>query len=141
MFVFKVQTFKQHSGGVLRKSWLKICSKFTGKHSCQSAKQIYWNHTSVRLLHIFKTPFPKNKYGGLLLHVFPKLTLLSSTYFLTFHCLKSVHVRSFLWSVISLTVFKQNTEIYRANLFQIPENKDQKKLHFWTLFRQSLSLF
>ena len=81
MFVFKVQTFKQHSGGVLRKSWLKICSKFTGKHSCQSAKQVYWNHTSVRLLHIFKTPFPKNKYGGLLLHVFPKLTLLSSTYF------------------------------------------------------------
>ena len=62
---------------LLGKGFLKICSKFTGEHPCQStisiklqsnsdkvAKQLYWNCTPVispvNLLHIFRTPFPKN---------------------------------------------------------------------------------
>ena len=62
----------------LGKGVLKICSKFTEEHSCRSAIsmkmqssfiEIALRHgcSSVNLLHIFKTPFPKNTSGWLLL--------------------------------------------------------------------------
>ena len=55
----------------LGKGVLKICGKFTGKNPCQSMTSIkslgdfikitYWHGFSpVNLLHIFKTPFPRN---------------------------------------------------------------------------------
>ena len=64
---------KQFSIGVL-----KINSKYTGEHLCQnviSVKllcnfiKIALRHrcSPVKLLHIFRTPFPKNTYGGLFL--------------------------------------------------------------------------
>ena len=40
----------------LRKSVLKIYSKFTGEHPCRSVISIK--------LHIFRTPFPTNSSGG-----------------------------------------------------------------------------
>ena len=49
----------------LGKGVLKICSKLTGEHSCQS-------EISIKLLcnlHIFRTPFPKNTFSGLLLYL------------------------------------------------------------------------
>ena len=60
------------------KGVLKICSKFTGKYPCQSVIsiklqsnfiEITLQHecSPVKLLHIFRTPFPKNTYRGLLL--------------------------------------------------------------------------
>ena len=62
----------------LGKSVLKICSKFTGEHTWQSTIstklqrnfiEIALRHecSPVYLLHIFRTPFPKNTSGGLLL--------------------------------------------------------------------------
>ena len=60
----------------LGKNFLKLCSKIRVEHSCPnvmwSAKQLYWNHTlawvfPVNLLHISRTPFPKNTSGGQLL--------------------------------------------------------------------------
>ena len=62
----------------LRKGFLKICSKFTGEHPCRSAisiklqsnfNEIALRHgcSPVNLLHIFRTPFPKNTSGWLLL--------------------------------------------------------------------------
>ena len=61
----------------LEKSVLKICNKFTGEHTCQSAisiKLLYnfieiarWHGCSVNLLHVFRTPFSKNSSEGLLL--------------------------------------------------------------------------
>ena len=60
----------------LRKVVLKICSKFTGEHSCRiviSVKLLcnfiettlrHWC-SPVNLLHIFRTPFSKNTSGGL----------------------------------------------------------------------------
>ena len=53
---------------------LKICSKFTGEHSCQSAisikllrnfieVQLRHECSPVHLLHIFRTPFPKTPLG------------------------------------------------------------------------------
>ena len=59
----------------LGKGILKICSKFTGKHSCGSAISIKLLFTLrhgcslVNLLDIFRTPFPKNTSGRLLLIV------------------------------------------------------------------------
>ena len=60
------------------KGVLKICSRFTGEHPCRSVISIkllcsfieitLWHGCSpVNLLHFFRTPFPKNTYGGLLL--------------------------------------------------------------------------
>ena len=61
----------------LGKSVVKICSKLTGEHPCQSAILIklqsnfieiaFGQGCSANLLYIFRTPFPKNTYVGLLL--------------------------------------------------------------------------
>ena len=62
----------------LRKGVMKICSKFTGDHPCRSAISIKLQNnfieivlrhgcSPVNLQHIFRTPFPKNTSGGLLL--------------------------------------------------------------------------
>ena len=64
----------------LGKSVLKICNKFTGEHPCQSAMSIKLQSKfveialrhgcyPVNLLHIFRTPFPRNTSGRLLLNV------------------------------------------------------------------------
>ena len=61
----------------LGKDVLKICIKFTGEHTCQSAVsikllcnfiEIALRHgcSPVNLLYIFTTPFPKNTSEGLL---------------------------------------------------------------------------
>ena len=58
---------KQHSRGVL-----KIGSKFTTEHSCGSVISIKLQSNfiettlwpPVNLLHIYRTPFPKNTSGG-----------------------------------------------------------------------------
>ena len=62
----------------LGKGVLKIYSKFTGEHPCRSAisiklqrnfSEIALRHgcSPVNVLHIFRTPFPKNTSGRLLL--------------------------------------------------------------------------
>ena len=61
----------------------KLCCKFTGEHTCQSMTTIkLWNtwgcvFSPVNLLHIFRTPFPRINYRGLLLYIFhsPRNTL------------------------------------------------------------------
>ena len=65
---------------LLRKGVLKVWSKFTGEHPCQSAISIklLWNFieitlrhglSPVSLLHIFRKPFSKNTSGRLLLYL------------------------------------------------------------------------
>ena len=62
-----------HPEVFLWKGVLKICSKFTGEHPCQSAISIKfqialrYGCSPVNLLHIFTTSFPKNTSGRLLL--------------------------------------------------------------------------
>ena len=55
---------KQPSTGVLRKTCLKICSKFTGEHSCRSviSKQLYWNHTSAWMFSCKFAAYFQNTY-------------------------------------------------------------------------------
>ena len=70
-----------HPEVFLRKGVLKICRKFTGEHPCRSVTAIkllcnfieitlLHRCSSVNLLHIFRTPFPKSISGGLLLIFF-----------------------------------------------------------------------
>ena len=56
---------EQPSRGVLKKGFLEICSKFTGEQPCQIA--LRYGCSPVNLVHIFRTPFPKNTSGWLLL--------------------------------------------------------------------------
>ena len=45
----------------LGKDVLKICSKFIGEHPCRSVISIKLQQLiSINLLHIFRTPFPRN---------------------------------------------------------------------------------
>ena len=71
-----------HSEVFLGKVVLKICSKFTGEHPCQSAVsiklqsnfiEITLRHgcSPVNLLHIFRTPFLKNASEWLLVVGWP----------------------------------------------------------------------
>ena len=80
-FISFVDTFSSsHQEMFLYKVVLKICSKFTGEYPCRSAISInllcnfieiaFWHGCSpVNLLHIFRTPFPKNTSGGLLVYI------------------------------------------------------------------------
>ena len=72
-----------HSEVFLRKDVLKICTKFTGQHPCRSAIStklqsnfieitLRHGYSPVNLLHIFRTPFPKNTSEGLLLKITKK---------------------------------------------------------------------
>ena len=67
-----------HPEVFLREGALKICSKFTGEHPCRSVIsiklqsnfiEITFRHgcSPVNLLHIFRTPLPKNTSGWTLL--------------------------------------------------------------------------
>ena len=82
MATFALQNFlrfrSSHPDVFLRKGVLKICSKFAGEHPCRSVISIklqsnfieitLWHGCSpVNLLHILRTPFPKNTSGRLLL--------------------------------------------------------------------------
>ena len=61
---------KQPTRGVLGKTIREICSQFTGEHHCRSViSEIALRHgcSPLSLLHIFRTPFPKNTSGRLLL--------------------------------------------------------------------------
>ena len=61
----------------LKKVFLKLCSKFTGEHPCRSGTSMKLQSNllklhfgmrvfAVNLLYIFRTPFPKNSSGWLL---------------------------------------------------------------------------
>ena len=71
-----------HPEVFLGKGLLKICSKFTGEHPCRIAisikllcnvSEIALRHgcSPVNLLHIFRTPFPRNTSEWLLLYFGP----------------------------------------------------------------------
>ena len=45
----------------------EVCSKFTVEHPCWSKITFCHGYSPINLLHIFRTPFPKNTSGGLFL--------------------------------------------------------------------------
>ena len=56
---------------------------------------------------------------------------------LPLHCVKSVQIRNFFWSVFSCIRTKYGDLLRKfPYLIRIQENMDQKKLRIWTLFTQ-----
>ena len=54
-----------------------------------------------------------------------------TTDFIASHCVKSVQIRSFFWSVFSCIQYLRSKSPYSV---RIQENTNQKKLHIWTFF-------
>ena len=82
MIIYQIDvTYRSsHPEVFLGKGVLKICDKFTGEHPCRSAISIKllcnFIQTTLRhgcspanLLDIFRTPFPRNSSGWLLLDI------------------------------------------------------------------------
>ena len=74
--------------GILRKDALEIYCKFTGEHPCGSviSIELLCNFTEIalrhgccflNLLHIFRTPFDRSTYGGMLLYFQPSYNCFS----------------------------------------------------------------
>ena len=56
-----------------------------------------------------------------------------------FHCVKSVQIQSFFWSVFSCFRTEYGDLLPKSPYsVRIQENTDQKKLRIWTLFKQCL---
>ena len=108
----------------LGKAVLKICSKFTGEHTCRSAIsikllsnfiEIALRHgcSPVNFLHIFSkiftTPFPRNNYGRLLLKS-------SLSTFLQFHTriCKPLFLKVFLGSLLLFVAFSKFPNILKG---------------------------
>ena len=69
-----------HPEVFLGKIILKMCTKFTGEHPCRSVISIkLLLKFPVNLSHIFRTPFHKNTYRGLLLVVLTIINTLLET--------------------------------------------------------------
>ena len=79
------QSRSSHPEGFLVKGFRKICSKFTGEHSCRSVISIKLQSSfieitlrhgcsPVNLLHIFRTPFTNNTSERLLMPIDSNIT-------------------------------------------------------------------
>ena len=64
-----------HREVFLRKGALKLCSKFTGEHPCRIA--LRHGCSPANLLHIFRTSFPRNTSGWLLLYVYSMISTIN----------------------------------------------------------------
>ena len=117
---------KQTSRGVLRKRFLKICSKLTGEHQCWSVISITLHsnfiETTLRhgcspvyLLHIFRTPFRTNTSGRLLLF--------------------EIAIKRFVVRMFSLSRqnFVQNNKKYHQKLNHIKGNQRSQR-SLWKLY-------
>ena len=57
------------------------------------------------------------------------------------HCVKSVQIQSFFWSVFS-SFWTEYGDLWRKSPYSVRkrENTDQKKLHIWTIFKKRSNL-
>ena len=119
----------------------KICSKFTGEHPCRSAIsiklqsnfiEITFQHGCplVNLLHIFRTPFPKNIYGRLLLFVLTRWLHLVLQLRIIFLVVDFKYVDRFAGNFVSFLFY---VEIFRKNCITI-ENNDKFFINIFPIF-------
>ena len=65
------------------------------------------------------------------------LILKNAIIILKLHCVKSVQIRSFFWSVLSrIQAEYGDLQSQSSYSVRIRENTDQKKFRIWTLFKQ-----
>ena len=97
----------------------------------QNLVNLFWKQQKRGIKNIFDLKFlPELKNCK-------RIYLKSNGYDDEFHCVKSVQIRSFFWSVFSRSLTEYG-EIRRFTPYfvRMRENVDQKKLHIWTLFTQ-----
>ena len=101
----------------LGKVVLKIRSRFTGEHPCQSVisiKLLKNGCSPVNLLHIFRIPFPKNTSEGLLLKndencAIATFQLKYSINFSQDH--ETILHNFFLFGIINSKIFAKSSEV------------------------------
>ena len=89
------------------------------------------------MLYLLKTP--KNVLRYCVSHLYREVLHLydGSTICTLTHCMKSVPIRSFLWSLFSCVRTEYGDLLHNSPCrARIHENTDQKKLRIWTLFTQ-----
>ena len=92
----------------------------------------------VSFAQFLRTLFLRNTYGRLPLYIYICICLcLCLWLFSCTHCMKSVQILSFFWSVFCSIQTKYG-DLPRKSPYsvRILENTDQKKLCIWTLFTQ-----
>ena len=77
--------------------------------------------------------------GTILSKIYMKKQPACKTFFDELHCVKSVQIRSFFWSVFSCiwTEYREIRSIFPYSV-RMWENMDQKKIRNWTLFTQCI---
>ena len=140
----------------LGKDVLEICRRFTWEDTCRDVISIKWlcNFIEIALRHgcspvnlryIFRTPFPKNTSGRLLLWVlllrqnhWEIIMAWVKIFFIfqsKFHCVKSVQTRSFFWSLFSCIRTEYGYLLRKSSyLVSIQEKTNQRKLRIWSFF-------
>ena len=72
----------------------------------------------------------------ILMSIFPETIVVKTSYYLS-HCVKSVQMRSLIWSVFSC-IRTEYRDLWSksSHSAQIRESADQRKLRIWALFTQ-----
>ena len=110
----------------------KLCLCFFYLNNCRRIIThilFYALLTSIYLIYFILASIPKVLRG--------KVTLVNIFLGKVLHCVKSVQIQSFLWSVF-YCIRTQYGDLLRKppNSVRIQKNKDQKKLRIWKLFTQ-----
>ena len=119
----------------LGKGVLKICSKFTRERPCQSVISIKlpsnfieialrYGCSAENLLHIFRTPFPRNTSGWLLLETWRRsLNLYSQVYVQIQKKAKKTITQSLQYFNHSIVLWRHKNECHK---FRIDTDKHRK---------------
>ena len=100
---------------------------------------IKMNFLRYRIKEIKKRKIDHKNIRRMLTHLFILSWMLKNSSGKYAHCVKSVQIRSFFWSVFSRTRAKYG-DLLRKSPYsaRVRESKDQKKLRIWTLSRSGI---
>ena len=143
-----------HSEVLLRKGALKTCSKFPAEHPCRSTisiklqsnfTEIALRHgcSPVNLLHIFRTPFPRNTSGWLLLKDEFFMTLMELTLDFLFTDLSQHFEIDLVFFALNFFIHGHGCKRWRkaicvVKLKAIQPQRKYKTRNFWNLIRKRL---
>ena len=95
---------------------------------------IKMNFLRYRIKEIKKRKIDHKNIRRMLTHLFILSWMLKNSSGKYAHCVKSVQIRSFFWSVFSRTRAKYGDLLRKSpHSARVRESKDQKKLRIWTL--------
>ena len=110
---------------VMKMYWKRFC-----KTSCRCFQDVFKTYDQDEFILLIKTS--RGRFEDVFWRCMTKANI--------FHCLKSVQIRSYFWSVFSC-IPTEYRDLLRKSPYSvgIQENTDRKKLRIWTLFTQCSS--